>query len=316
MRNTIKNQTYDEERALYNLQNTRVFHCVFAGPADGESALKEARSIIVEDCRFSLRYPLWHVRDFTLSNSSMDELTRAALWYAENGTITHSKLLGIKAIRGCSNITISHCKVDSAEFGWKSDGILVEDTAITAEYLFLDSRHVTLNRVNVNGKYSFQYMQDLEIRHSTLDTKDAFWHSKNVTIRNSVVKGEYLGWYSDGLTLINCKIIGTQPLCYCKNLKLVNCTMEDTDLAFEYSEVQADIYGHIMSIKNPKSGIITTDSVGEIIREAPVMECTGRVIVRDAAGDKAAAPDTAAWAEINQAMQTEKQVCRCTAGNP
>ena len=28
------------------------------------------------------------------------------------------------------------------------------------------------------------------------------------------------------------------------------------------------------------------------------MECTGRVIVRDAAGDKAAAPDTAAWAEL------------------
>ena len=69
------------------------------------------------------------------------------------------------------------------------------------------------------------------------------------------------------LTLINCKIIGTQPLCYCKNLKLINCTMEDTDLSFEYSEVEADVKGHIISVKNPKSGTITADSVGEVIWE-------------------------------------------------
>ncbi len=62
-----------------------------------------------------------------------------------------------------------------------------------------------------------------------------------VTVKNSTIKGEYLAWYSDGLTLINCRIIGTQPLCYCKNLKLIDCEMEGTDLAFEKSEVQADI---------------------------------------------------------------------------
>ena len=39
----IANRQFDEERALYNLTNGDVSHCVFAGPADGESALKEAR---------------------------------------------------------------------------------------------------------------------------------------------------------------------------------------------------------------------------------------------------------------------------------
>ena len=39
--------------------------------------------------------------------------------------------------------------------------------------------------------------------------------------------------------------------------------------------------GHIISVKNPKSGSITADSVGEVINEAPVMECTGRVVIRD-----------------------------------
>ena len=43
--------------------------------------------------------------------------------------------------------------------------------------------------------------------------------------------------------------------------------MESTDLSFEYSEVEADIKGHIDSVKNPKSGIIVADSVGEIILE-------------------------------------------------
>ena len=92
-------------------------------------------------------------------------------------------------------------------------------------------------------------MENVEISNCILDTKDAFWHSKNVTVRDSIIKGEYLAWFSDGLTLINCKIIGTQPLCYCKNLKLINCTMEDTDLSFEYSDVDAQINGYVESIK-------------------------------------------------------------------
>lgn len=215
-----------------------------------------------------------------MSDSTMDELTRAAIWYAKDGIIKNSRLGGIKAVRECVNIRLEHCQVESLEFGWKSQDIALIDTEITSEYLFLDSKNVTLKNVKMHGKYSFQYMENLEIENCNLDTKDAFWHSKNVTVKDSVVKGEYLGWFSDGLTLVNCKIIGTQPLCYCKNLKLINCTMEDTDLSFEYSDVEADVRGHIISVKNPKSGIITADSVGEIVREAPVMECTGEVIIR------------------------------------
>ena len=54
--------------------------------------------------------------------------------------------------------------------------------------------------------------------------------------------------------------------------------MENTDLSFEYSDVEADIKGHILSVKNPKSGIINADSVGEIILEDAVMECKGKVV--------------------------------------
>ena len=280
MRTVIKDQCFDEERSLYALNHGDVLDCVFAGPADGESVLKEARDVALERCDFSLRYPLWHVRGFKLKDCKMDELTRAAIWYAEGGEIRDSILGGIKAVRECKDISIKGTEIVSQEFGWKSSGITLEDSSVTAEYLFFDSRDVTLDRVKMKGKYSFQYMENLTIRDSVLDTKDAFWHSKNVTVINSVVKGEYLGWFSEGLTLINCAISGTQPLCYCKDLKLVDCTMEGTDLSFEYSDVEATVKGHIDSVKNPRSGSVTADSVGEVIMGDAVMECTGKVIIR------------------------------------
>ncbi len=280
MKTVIENQRFDEERSLYALKDADVVDCSFAGPADGESVLKEARNVRLLGCDFSLRYPLWHVRGFRLENCSMDEKTRAAIWYAGEAVIENSTLGGIKALRECEKITIKGSTIVSQEFGWKSSSITLEDSSVQAEYLFLDSRDVKLSNVKMKGKYSFQYMENLEIRDSVLDTKDAFWHSKNVTVVNSVVKGEYLGWFSEGLTLINCAISGTQPLCYCKDLKLIDCTMEGTDLSFEYSDVEATVKGHIDSVKNPKSGTITADSVGEVILGDAVMECAGKVIIR------------------------------------
>ena len=282
MREEIIGQSFDEERALYNLSHADVIDCVFAGPADGESVLKEARDVSLENCSFSLRYPLWHVEGFQLHDSKMDELTRAAIWYAKDGTITDSVLGGIKAVRECENIVIKDCSVTSEEFGWMSSRIRVEDSTLASQYIFFGSRDVALDRVKMTGKYSFQYMENLTISNSVLDTKDAFWHSKNVTVTDSIVKGEYLGWFSEGLTLKNCKIIGTQPLCYCKNLKLIDCTMEDTDLSFEYSDVEATISGHVLSIKNPRSGHITVDTVDEVLfTDDTVMDCTGKVIIRE-----------------------------------
>ena len=279
-RNIIEHQQFDAERSLYNQKNSNVESCIFAGPADGESVLKEARDVNVVDCKFSLRYPMWHVKKFRLEKSSMDELARAALWYADDGVIEDCQLGGIKAVRECNNIAIRNCKIVSPEFGWKSNGISLVESEIEAEYLFLDCKNISLKNVKMKGKYSFQYIENLVIEDSVLDTKDAFWHSKNITVKNSVVKGEYLAWFSENLTLENCKISGTQPLCYCKGLKLINCTMEDADLAFEYSDVEADVCSDVISIKNPKSGTIVVDSIGEIIWDDPVMPCNGVVKIR------------------------------------
>ena len=281
MSKLIENEQFDVERALYNESDVIVSRCKFDGPLDGESALKESQDIKVVECDFRLRYPLWHVTNFEMDDCRMTNTCRAALWYCRNGKITNTIIGGIKALRECREIEISDCNISSAEFGWKCSDITISNCDLVSEYPLLDSKNITFSNMKMKGKYSFQYTKNLTVENSELDTKDAFWHAKNVTVSNSVIKGEYLGWYSENLTLINCHIEGTQPFCYCKKLTLIDCTMDDCDLAFEYSEVDATIVGHIESIKNPLSGKIVADSVGETIRDNPAIECDGEIIIRE-----------------------------------
>ena len=99
--------TLDEERALYGLNGAEVVRCVFEGPADGESALKECRDVHLDDCDLRLRYPLWHVSGGSLTNCRMTETCRAALWYDDHLTINGCEMNGIKALRECRDITIN-----------------------------------------------------------------------------------------------------------------------------------------------------------------------------------------------------------------
>lgn len=263
----IENQTFDEERALYGSIGIEVNNCRFDGPADGESALKECKSVAVKDSFFNLRYPFWHDEELEIIDCEMTENCRAALWYSQNMEILQSKFHGIKALRECRNVRMVDCDVISPEFGWFTNDVHMEHTSVTGEYFMLRSKRLHFKNVNLDGKYSFQYIEDSEFENCNFNTKDAFWHAKNVLVRNSVVKGEYLAWYCENVTFENCKIIGTQPLCYCKGLKLVHCEMLDTDLCFEKSEVEATITTPVLSVKNPRSGRIVLPAVGELIMD-------------------------------------------------
>ena len=276
-RNTVKNQTFDEERALYASDGLLVDHCRFEGPADGESALKESRNIEVRDSAFLLRYPFWHDQHLKITGCEMFETCRAAIWYTTDATITDCRMNGIKALRECADIRIKNCEINSPEFGWYVRNVVMRDTDAQGEYFMMRSEKLDFENVSLKGKYSFQYIADSVFENCDFDTKDAFWHAKNVVIRNSMVKGEYLAWYCEDVTFENCTIIGTQPLCYCKNLKLINCKMIDADLAFEKSEVEATINSNVISIKNPKSGTIEVTGVDEIIMDDVMAK--GKVLV-------------------------------------
>ena len=273
-----ENLTLDAERALYGERDIHIKGCSFDGPADGESALKEAGVILAENCFFNLRYPFWHCDKVEIRDSHLTKLCRAALWYSNDVEISGSKLHGIKAVRECQRVKISDCDVISPEFGWFSSDIVAENSSFVSEYFMLRAKGLRFNNVNFKGKYSFQYIEDSVFENCNFDTKDAFWHGKNITVRNSVVKGEYLAWYCENVTFENCTIIGTQPLCYCKNLRLVNCEMVDCDLSFEKSTVDAELRGFVHSVKNPYEGRIIADKIGEIIDEYSLCEIIEREV--------------------------------------
>lgn len=278
---TIENQSFDQERALYGSRDLTVRGCAFSGPADGESAFKECSDITAEECFFNLRYPFWHVHGLNIRRCEMTELCRAALWYSDRISIEDTRLHGIKALRECGHAQLTRCDIVSPEFGWSARDIKLTDCHAESEYFFLRGEDLDFTQVDFKGKYSFQYVKNAVFDHCDFDTKDAFWHSENVTVRDSVLKGEYLAWYSENLTLIRCKIIGTQPLCYCKGLKLIDCEMVDTDLAFEKSEVEATVTAPIVSVKNPRSGTISAPAVGEFIMDDP--EAKGKLLLPNAA---------------------------------
>ncbi len=53
------------------------------------------------------------------------------------------------------------------------------------------------------------------------------------------------------------------------NVVLKNCKLLNTDLAFEYSAVDAEVTTRIVSVKNPISGRIVCEGIDELIFDDP-----------------------------------------------
>lgn len=276
----IKDLISDKEREFYNISNVEIVNCTFKGPADGESALKECNNFTIRDSAFCLRYPLWHVTDYRVENCTMDVNARASVWYGRRGYFKNCTLGGIKIFRECEDTTVENCEISSFESGWHCNGFNMYDCKVLSEYFLLGSRNIVIKNTRLNGKYPMQYVENVTLENCEISTKDCLWHGKNVTAKNCVFHGEYLAWYSENLTLIDCIIDGTQPLCYCKNLKLINCRTINCDLAFELSDIEADIVGEVHSIRSPLSGTITCDGVGEIVNDVTGYDCKGKVVIR------------------------------------
>jgi hypothetical protein len=162
-----------------------------------------------------------------------------------------------------TNVTIN----DADETFWRCKNIVVNNVKIhEGTYPFMFSENIKVDHLEADSKYVFQYVKNVEIHNSNIITRDAFWETENVTVYDSYIDSEFLGWHSKNLRFVRCKIAGTQPLCYIDNLILEDCELDSAcDLAFEYSEVYADIKGHVLSIKNPRTGRIVADSIGEVI---------------------------------------------------
>lgn len=277
----IQNQEFGGERPLYHSADLRLENVTIHL---GESSIKECKNIEAEGCRFEGKYVFWETYGFRVRNCYFAESARSSLWYSKDLEMTDCKVDAPKMFRRMQGIKLSNVTLANAEETlWDCSDINIENSEIlNADYLMMHAQNVKINGYHQEGNYSFQYARNVEIHNAVINSKDSFWEAENVTVYDSEINGEYLGWYSKNLTLINCKISGTQPLCYCENLVMKNCRMDaDADLAFEYSTLDAEIKGKVTSIKNPTSGSITVDEVGEIILDdnckAPA-NCTINVI--------------------------------------
>lgn len=263
---TISNQCFEGERPLYCRRDGLRLEGVKIGP--GESSLKECANIEAVNCEFAGKYPFWECDGFTIRNCVFREGARAALWYTRGCRMYDTLVEAPKMFRRISDVYLENVRMPMAqETFWDCSDIKLRNVETRdANYIFMHSENIDIDRYTLYGNYSFQYVKNAVIRNANLQTKDAFWESENITVYDSVINGEFLAWYSKNLRLVRCRIGGTQPLCYCENLVLEDCTFEpDADLAFEYSSVQATVSGHIVSVKNPRSGFIKAGSIGEVI---------------------------------------------------
>ncbi len=262
----IKQEIFEGERALFNVSNLKIINSIFD---NGESPLKESSNIELLGSMLKWKYPLWYSKDINISNSTWFEMARAGVWYTKNISVSDSVIEAPKNFRRCENVNIKNVSFsNAAETLWHCDNVVLDNVvASKADYFALNSQNLNINNLTLYGNYSFDGTKNLVIRNSKLLSKDAFWNSENVTVQDSFISGEYLGWNSKNLTLINCTIESLQGFCYIDNLVMKNCTLINTNLAFEYSTVNVEINSKIDSVKNPISGIIKAESIGELILE-------------------------------------------------
>lgn len=265
MMRTIKNQSFGGERPLFESHGLRLENVTIT---EGESGIKECSDIECDRCRFEGKYPLWHVDRSIVANCYFAPSSRSAIWYSNDMEMTDCVIDGPKFFREMRRLRLCNVVINNAdETFWNVDGLNIDNVELhEGTYPFMGSRNIRVDNLRSDSLYVFQYVRDVEIHHAHIVTKDAFWEVENVTIYDSYLDGEYLGWHSKNLRLVNCHIVGEQPLCYAHDLVLENCTFDsESDRAFEYSTLRADIRGNIKSVKNPASGIIVADGYGEII---------------------------------------------------
>ena len=272
----LENERFVGERALFMARDLEILHCSFG---DGESPLKESKNISVKSSNFEWKYPLWYSKDFHLADCFFDEMARAGIWYSSNFSLKNSLYLAPKGLRKSSHFELENVQFTNADQTlWFCKNVKMKNISANGTYFCMGSENLDISNLNLSGDYCFDGCKNIKISHSKLLSKDAFWNCENVVAKECFISGEYFGWNSKNVYLENCVISSLQGFCYMENLVMKNCRLINTTLAFEFSDTQAEIIGKIDSIKNPNSGKIVADEIGDIILDNTV-DATKFVII-------------------------------------
>lgn len=263
-------QKFTGERALFQSCNLDISYCTFA---DGESPLKESSNLKIRNSLFQWKYPFWYCQNITVEDSVMFEMARSGIWYTNNISMKNVTIGAPKAFRRCQNVKLEAVDMpNAAETFWNCSQVTMKNITAKGDYFGMGSSDIEIDGFTLVGNYSFDGAKNLTIRNAKMLSKDAFWNCENVTVYDSFISGEYLGWNSKNVTMINCTIESEQGMCYMENVVMKNCKLLNTDLAFEYSTVEAVIDSNIASVKNPYSGKIKAKHIGEVIFDNPKMK--------------------------------------------
>lgn len=250
----IYNQEFTGERSLFMISDTTINGCRFY---DGESPLKESHNLNIIDCDFEWKYPLWYSHAIKVKNSTFKDTARSGIWYTNDIEIEDSMLFAPKLFRRAKNIVIKNSSFTNAvETMWNCQNIKLINVLIKGNYFGLNSENLEIENTVVDGNYFLDGAKNVTVKNSKIISKDAFWNCESVYVKDSVIIGEYLAWNTKNIRFENCVIKSEQGLCYVEDLVIDDCELLNTNLAFEYSTVDAEIRNVIDSIKNPNSGKI------------------------------------------------------------
>ena len=261
----IRQQYLTGERPLFMGKDLKIYDTIFD---NGESPLKESRSIELYGSMFKWKYPLWYSKNILAEDCTWFEMARAGVWYTDNITVRNAMIEAPKNFRRCHGVVLENVDFSNAqETLWSCEQVKMDRVTAKGDYFAMNCTDMKLNDFKLVGNYSFDGAKNVEIRNAKMLSKDAFWNSENVTVYDSFISGEYLGWNAKNLTLVNCTIESLQGMCYIDSLVMKNCKLINTTLAFEYSTVDADIHGKIDSVLNPSGGTIRAEHIGDLIIE-------------------------------------------------
>lgn len=279
MQNVTRENLFGE-RALFNSNDLHITECVFD---NGESPLKESSNIEINECLFRWKYPLWYCNNIKADRCTFFDMARAGIWYTKNIEVKNTVYQAPKGFRRCDNLTLENIAFTHAqETLWSCNDVKIKDVTVKGDYFAMNCSNMEIDNLTLDGNYSFDGVKNMTIRNSHLISKDAFWNTENVTVYDSFITGEYLGWNAKNLTLVNCVIESLQGMCYVDNLVMKDCKLFNTNLAFEYSNVNAEITGDVISVLNPKSGTIKAEHIGELIIEKDKIDPSATKIICDA----------------------------------
>lgn len=274
------------ERALYHARGLTVEDSYFS---DGESPLKEGRDITVRNSIFAWKYPLWYCDRVDVEGCTLLTTARSGIWYTDHITMRHCQIDAPKTFRRGRHLTLENCVLPHAEETlWNCQDVHLTHVSAAGDYFAMGCAGLVAEDLTLSGNYAFDGARDIEIRGARMTSKDSFWNAENVVVRDSVIVGEYLGWNSRNVTFINCTIESNQGFCYMDGLRMENCRLIHTDLAFEFSKVEADIRSHIVSVKNPISGTIRAESIGQTILQPELVDpAKTRILTAGGDGEQA-----------------------------